>query len=209
MEDQPILNDKYELILGYEEHFAYRLGREVIDKPEATVWMILIPILFVHHAYRIKKYKAGVRSFAQGILDPRQKALDTALEEIRRGEKDKELPESAYFPDLEEIGNFDSSLLSRQLKVINIFKSHYRRLLSAEGGDYPGLLKQAYPRAGGYREFVHSLNAAEKDLNQYLAENIHTSEQGKMIVHRMQKSCVDLREEEIRFFYSKNKSVRD
>lgn len=199
------LKDKYEIIRGYEELFAYRLGREVIDKPEATVWMMLIPILFVHHAYRIKKYKTGVHSFARGILDPRQKALDMALEEIRSGTKDRDLPESAYFPDLEGIGNYDTSLLSRQLKVINLFKSHYRRLLSAEGGDYAGLLKQAYPRAGQYREFVHSLNAAEKDLNRYLAENIHSSEQGRAIVHRMQKNCIDLREEEIRFFYSKNK----
>jgi hypothetical protein len=192
----------FELIQDYEELFAHRLGREVIDKPEVSVWMILIPVLFVHHMYLVKKYKDGVRSFARGILDSRHKALDKAREEKASGQENQNLEAEAYFPDLDPDSQSDPALLSRQVQVMNILKKHYRRLLNAEQGpSYADLLQKAYPQADHYREFISRLSAAEQELNLYLTEHVHTSEEARSVVRRMEKCCADLREEEISFFY--------
>ena len=76
------LDRKYALIWSHEEQFAYRLGQEVIDKPVVSVWMIILPVLLVHHMQRVTAYKNAVRGFAQGILEPRQKALDKARRDV-------------------------------------------------------------------------------------------------------------------------------
>ena len=68
------LDQKYEIIYAHEEQFAYALAGRVVKKPEASVWMILIPILFIHHAYKINQYKEGVKSFAKGILAAKKKS---------------------------------------------------------------------------------------------------------------------------------------
>ena len=47
------LKDKYDLIHAHEVRFAYNLAKEVVKKPEVSVWMILIPVLFVHHMFRV------------------------------------------------------------------------------------------------------------------------------------------------------------
>ncbi|MFW6055342.1 MAG: NF038143 family protein, partial [Thermodesulfobacteriota bacterium] len=129
------LDRKYESILSHEEHFAYRLGREVIDKPAVSVWMILLPVLFVHHMYRVSSYKNGVRAFAGGILEPRQKALDKAREEVESGQE-REYRLEEYFPYLEFGSDRDRTLAEKQVRLIRILQKHYRCLLKAESGSY-------------------------------------------------------------------------
>lgn len=196
-------NTPYTIVHDYEEQFAYRLGREVLHKPETSVWMIIIPILFVHHMYRVNKYKTGVRSFANGIMAPRKKALDKAFEEVSEQETNSILPAEAYFPELETLSDYDPILLDKQVQVINIFKKHYRNLLPVYGDTYAEILHKAYPKARNYREFIHEVNQGEYELNQYLADHIHDSKESRDVVQRMQERCVQLREEEIRFFYER------
>ena len=195
-------DNAYEIVQDYEEQFAYRLGREVLHKPETSVWMIVIPILFVHHMYRVNKYKTGVRSFANGIMAPRKKALNKAFEEISDQIPDETLPAEEYFPELDTLPDHDPGLLDRQVQVINIFKSHYRKLLSANGTTYAELLHEAYPTSQKYKEFIRKVNHGERDLNQYLAKNIHDSDESRQVVHRLQDQSIQLREEEIHFFYN-------
>ncbi|MFW6334765.1 MAG: NF038143 family protein, partial [Desulfosalsimonas sp.] len=127
------LEKKYELILGQGEHFAYSLGKEVIDKPAASAWMILLPVLFVHHAYRIKRYKEGVQSFARGILDPRKKALDAAAHEVRTKTSLPCTMEYLYPEITASAPEKDRSLAEKQVGVIRIHQQHYRNLISAPG----------------------------------------------------------------------------
>lgn len=198
----------YEIVHDYEEQFAYRLGREVLHKPETSVWMIIIPILFVHHMYRVNKYKTGVHSFASGIMAPRKRALDKAFEEISEQEKDSILPAEAYFPELDTLPDYDPKLLDKQVKVINIFKKHYRKMLPSSGHTYAELLHKTYPQPQHYREFVREINQGEKELNEYLANHVHDSEESREVVQRMQERCGQLREEEIRFFYERGRKKK-
>ncbi|MFP4657654.1 MAG: NF038143 family protein, partial [Desulfonatronovibrionaceae bacterium] len=171
-----------------------------------SVWMILIPILFVHHMYRVNKYKNGVHSFARGIMEPKLKALEGALEETASGAECRELPPESYFPELKGREDLDKTLLSKQVRVINLLKGHYRRLMDAGGASYGQLLRRAYPRERQYKEFISRLNKTERDLNQYLTENFHTSDESVDIVRRMEKKCKLLRKKEIAFFYNSSGS---
>ncbi|MFW5975207.1 MAG: NF038143 family protein [Desulfosalsimonas sp.] len=194
------LEKKYELILNYEEQFAYTLGREVIDKPEASVWMILLPVLFVHHAYRVNRYKEAVRSFARGILDSRQRALDMARRQIESGARE-EIRGEDFFSELDSASERDLVLAEKQLEVIRIQQEHYLRLLDAPGDNYGDLIRNAYNEAGQYREYVSRLTAAEQELNRYLSENVHTDEDSRAVVQRMEDLCADLRGREVKSFF--------
>ncbi|MFP4532005.1 MAG: NF038143 family protein [Desulfobacterales bacterium] len=196
----------YDLIRDYEEQFVYELARGVVDKPEISVWMILIPILFVHHMYLMNKYKNGVHSFARGIMEPKLKALDKALKERESGTECRELPPDAYFPELAGREDLDRILLSRQVRVINLLKANYRRLMDAGGSSYGRLLRRAYPEQQQYKTFISGLTKAERDLNQYLTENFHTSEASLAIVRRMEEQCRLLRKKEFAFFYNSSGS---
>ncbi|MFO7931816.1 MAG: NF038143 family protein [Thermodesulfobacteriota bacterium] len=194
------LEKKYGAILKYEEQFAYTLGREVIDKPEASVWMILLPVLFVHHAYRVNRYKEAVRSFARGILDSRQRALDMARRQIESGGRE-EIRGEDFFSELDSASESDRMLAEKQLEVIRIQHEHYLRLLSASGDNYGDLIRNAYKEAMYYREFVDRLTAAEQDLNRYLTENVHKDEGSRAVVQRMEDFCADLRGREVKSFF--------
>lgn len=192
------LEEKYDLILGYEEHFAYSLGKEVVEKPSASVWMILLPVLFVHHAYRINRYKEAVRAFAKGILDSKKKALDAAFEEVESG-SEKPCRTADFFPELTASApESDRIIAEKQVKVIRIQQRHYRNLLESPGETYKEIVKNAYHEPGQYRAFLARLEAAEKELNRYLTEKIHTDEASRAIVQKMERCCADFRELEIK-----------
>ncbi len=195
------LGQKYEVILSYEEHFAYRLGREVIEKPAASVWMILLPILFVHHAQRISRYKAGVRSFARGILDSKQKALDMAVEDVESGSEEPCRQEDLFPEITSSAPEKDRMLVEKQVRVIRLQQRHYRRMLKAGGESYAQLLRSAYPHATQYRRFLESLSAAEQELNRYLIENVHTDEASRVVVKKIERCCSEFREKEVRSFF--------
>ena len=194
------LDKNYEIILGYEEHFAYALGREVIDKPKASAWMVLLPILFVDHAYRVNRYKAAVRAFAQGVLDSKQKALGVAFEELQSG-RDKEIRTEELFPEMGSASEQDRGLAEKQVRVTRIQQGHYRRMLSARGKTYGDLLRSVYPEARQYRSFLNELAAAEHDLNRYLTEWIYTDESSVAVVRKMEECSDQYREQEIKMFY--------
>jgi hypothetical protein len=62
------IQDKREIIHRHEVAFAETLSAEVIERPKLSVWMILIPILFVTYFYQLRRYAAGRRSLRNTIL---------------------------------------------------------------------------------------------------------------------------------------------
>ena len=77
------LDLSHRLILKEEETYALRLAWCVLDKPNLSVWMILIPILLVQYFSRSKQYRAALLSFSEKVLQTKKQSLDLAREELR------------------------------------------------------------------------------------------------------------------------------
>lgn len=194
------LDEKYEIIYAHEENFAYALAKRVVKKPEVSVWMILIPILFLHHAHKINQYKAGVKQFAGGMLASKKKALDKSYKEASTGEE-FDYGTDDYFPDVDLDTQHERVLAQKQAKVIRIMESHYKALFNTEGESMTELLRKAYGGPGDYRHYLNRMYEAEKELNRYLVENVHTNGDSIAVVRQIEKSCQELREEELKAFF--------
>ena len=84
--------DKKYLIYQEERKFAFAVASHVIDKPQLSLWMILIPVIFVYHFYRLKKYADGRKEFAHNFMITRERALnetEAAIESDRKPDLDK------------------------------------------------------------------------------------------------------------------------
>lgn len=194
------LNEKYDIIYGYEEQFAYRLAKEVLKKPEVSAWMILIPILFVHHMFKTKQYRENVKSFASNILTTRRKALDKAYKEAEAG---KSIPYGLddYFPGVPLSSKQDKVLAEKQIRVIQIIEEHYLAMLKTPGKTLEELIRGVYRNSGEYRRYLNRLTDAEMDVSRYLMEHFHTTEEARAVAMNIEKRCADLRELEINFFF--------
>ncbi len=194
---------KYEMILSHEEQFAYALARNVVEKPEASAWMILIPILFVHHFMIIKHYKIGVRTFAESILSTKQKALDKAYIEAESGKKVSYDVED-YFPQVSLATSEETILAQKEIKVIKILEDHYRPMLLKHGNTLVELIRKVYPGPEAYRYFLKRLAYKEKEVILYLMDNFHRSEDSRIVARKIEHYCEVLRKEELRLFFQKN-----
>lgn len=194
------LDEKYKRIYAHEENFAYTLAKNIVKKPDISVWMILLPVLFVHHIYRVNQYKAGVKSFAEGILLSKKKALDKTYKEISYG-KQLSYGIKDYFPDVDLTAEQDKKLAQKQLAVLHILEAHYSALMHAEGESLPAMLRNTYGDANEYRDYFNRLTAAEKEINRHLREHVHTSEAAGGIIKAIEQHSERLREEETAFFF--------
>ncbi|MFP4049808.1 MAG: NF038143 family protein, partial [Desulfovermiculus sp.] len=149
------LDQKYELLYAHEQAFSYRLAQEVVKKPEASVWMILLPVLFVHHFFRVNQYKEGVRSFAEHFLSTRKKALDKAYDQALTA-KSRDYGMDAYFPD-HALSDQDKDLAERQVQAIKVMEEHYLVLMQASGQSLEELVQNAYQSPQNYRGFLNRL----------------------------------------------------
>lgn len=201
------LDRRYALIWSHEEQFAYRLGQEVIDKPVVSVWMIILPVLLVHHMQRVTSYKNAVRAFARGILEPRQKALDMARQDVESGES-RDCGFEEYFPSLQGVSDRDRTLADKQMGVMRILRDHYRKLLKAGKESYQDLLVEVYPDREHYSRFLDRLTAAEQELNRYLTAKVHTTEDSRAVVQGMETYCNELHRKELDRFFSSASAVR-
>ena len=194
------LDKKYEQLYAHAEAFSYRLAKEVVKKPEISVWMILLPVLFVHHFYRINEYKEGVRSFAKHFLSTQQKALHKAYDQALAGSR-LDYGLDAYFPE-QNLSVQDRNLAKKQLEVLKVLEDHYLALMQASGQKLEELVQDAYQASPEqYRGFLNRLQEAEKGLNEYLLQEVHTSEESGLVLRQVEKHCSRLREEEISLFF--------
>ena len=193
------IDGKYELLYAHEQAFSYKVAQKVIKKPEVSVWMILLPVLFVHHLHKVNQYKEGVRSFAEHLLSAKKKALDKAYEQALTG-KSIDYGMDSYFP-AEALRGQDKDLAERQLQVIKAMEEHYLALMEASGESLEELVHHAYERPEQYRRFINRLEEKEQALNQYLLQKVHTSEESQLVVRKIEQQCAELRAQEMGVFF--------
>lgn len=194
------LKEKYDIIFGYEQQFAFRLAKDVLKKPETSVWMILIPILFVHHMFKAKEYRENVRSFARNIFSTRQKALDKAYREAETG-RSISYGVDDYFPDVTLVSKEDKVLAEKQIRVIRAMEDHYLAMLKWPGKTLEELIRGVYRGEGEYRRYLERLTEAEIEVSRYLMEHFHVTEEKRTVARSIESRSAELRELEVKFFF--------
>ena len=164
-------DSKKRIILENEERFAAFLATSVLDKPKISVWMILIPILFVYYIYRHQKFTVGREMFASHYMTTRKQVLDEACEAADHHRE----------PDASEVtqqAHLSESVAVAFNEWVGLLLGHYTILLNARGDSYEALVQSAYKNRMNYLMFVNQLNKAEDTLNQALAPTIEASSEG-------------------------------
>ena len=160
---------KKALVLENEATFARAVALGVIVKRPPSAWHFLLPGMFLFDFLRRSN---ETQRYSDLFLFPRKLALDGALD-ILNGEDRKEIL-SRIEEDIKRwlvsLNLYSESLHRRQMDVVDLLVDHYSRMLHAEGNDYPGLIKGAYPARESYEAYLHRLSAAEQEVDHAIAE---------------------------------------
>ncbi len=199
------LDEKYDLIEEYETGFAHRLATKLIPNPQLSVWMILIPIIFVYYFYQKDRYKTGCEEFVHHYMVSRKRALDAARKAVEGGgdpdcgtlAKTAKLPESAF---------------KVYIRFMEILVCHFQELLSRDGAEYQDLLRETYENKTNFLLFCNQLNSVERELNQVLTPAMEETQEKPQpeegeggyneAVDRMEQFTESLRREEAERFFS-------
>lgn len=157
--------------MEHEEQFAHTLAVHVLDKPKLSLWMILIPIIFVFYFYQLQKFTAGRKTFVEHYLISRKRSLDEAFEAVTSG-KDPDIGKLAGLSDVPE------DIRTHQARVFSILVDHYITLLRSDGDDFASLVQSAYKSLSHYLLYLNSLNNAEKDRDNALKPHLEKTQEG-------------------------------
>jgi hypothetical protein len=193
------LDEKCEIIRKREESFAYSLAKQVIEKPEATVWLIFLPILLVFYFQRIQKFKSSIHSFVAGITHSKMLILDATMEEVKTGVFARKRVIAGFMGSIPE----DKAELVRTKKIeeMEILRQHYLLLLGSNGSSYPELLRSSYGTSGDYRFFLNRFAQAEKEVNEAVLLASHPTPEAREAVAEMEKAAEKLREMESKVIF--------
>lgn len=194
-----VLAEKFELIREYELQFAFRVANGMISKPAVSVWLILLPFLFVYYMYQVQRYKTDIPAVAHGFMRTKQAALDLALATLR---SDRQPPAAETGPESHaETTPTVAAVKAGQQAEVALLDEHYRLLLAADGPDYASLLKSVYPTEADYQTFLERLQAIEGDVNKAVIAAFHENPEGREAVQKMEKTARSLRQTELKKFY--------
>ncbi len=196
MTEDPLEKRKRQ-ILKHEESMAHQLARRVIDKPAPSVWMILIPIFFVFHAWKIKEYATGLKDFVEHYLLSRRRALDSAYEAV----------EHNHEPDIEHLLKTDTAIPAGARTCyrawLTLLVDHFRNLLTAGGNSVSELIRNHYRNKATYLLFNNQLNTAENDYNKALLPKIEGDQQDiRYVLDKMERAIADLHRQEAEEIFS-------
>ena len=189
------LDKKKEVILDHEKKFADYVALSVIDKPKLSMWMILIPIIFVYYFYRLKKFADGRKEFAQHFILTRKRALEEAAASL----------ESSGKPDVEALVNMSTApepTHSDYREWLTVLLEHYQYLLRSEGDSLETLIRSAYKTRTNYLLFINHLNRVERQFNAALKPFLkETTEEVNHIVAAIEQRCEAMRRKDAEIFF--------
>jgi len=165
------VDQKHQIILEYEKMFADHLALKVLEKPKLSVWMILIPIIFVHYFHRIQKFNSGRNAFAENYMIARKRALDEALAVIQT-------QKTADIKWLAGLSKLPEDVHEPNQKLFELLVSHYADLMRVEGDTIESLVQSTYRNRTNYLLFINQLNQIERNLNVALKPHLTDSVDG-------------------------------
>ncbi|MGI6225359.1 MAG: NF038143 family protein [Peptococcales bacterium] len=183
---------KYQIILNYEKKSAHQITMELIEKPEISSWMFLVPIVFVPYLQRLNKYKNAVKIFEDGYLFTKKQALDVAYLMYKDG-KTKNIAldqaKKVVIKDPQALEHIQK-IYSSQLKEICLLADFYYKLFQASGNSYEEMLREVHPNKATHQEFLNALAKAEHEVNNQAiyAVKINESERSELFIKLEEKS---------------------
>lgn len=183
------MQEKINGILHAEELFAKRLALKVIERPKLSIWMILIPIIFLHYFYRFQKFNTGQKRFVENYMISIRRALNEAVEVVENGKK----PDPGSMASMSDV---PEAVRKKQADVYAVMLEHYIDLLRSKGDDVAALIRRVYQKRTNYLLFLNRLNRVEKDRNSALKPLLYETTDGvNEIVEQMERFSEILRRE--------------
>ncbi len=182
------LERKKELILQRELAFANAVGSAVFEKPKVSLWMVLVPLLFLYFIYRVQKFKNGRLNFDREFMVTRRKAMDLAVEAIETDVKpniDRVARQSGLMDALEKP-------YASWLKALVVY---YTDLLAASGDSFETLVRSAYRNRTDYLLTLNRLSTVEKDFHAALKPHMAATEGAAAIIATIEEQSRRLRRE--------------
>jgi hypothetical protein len=193
------------VVLRAEEALAHNLALAVLPRPRPSVWMILLPPLFVFFALDMARHKKEAKIFCDGFLLTKRLALDLALEEVARGQV-----QDVSFPDPPQgLGSpaVWKRIRAAQQTEIMVLRRHFCRLLRAPGETYADIVRAAYRTPGELLGVWNELGRAESAVNAIMLEDLHPGSEAREAASAMESALEDLRLEQVRRIFSQEKTL--
>jgi hypothetical protein len=171
-----------EAILAHETETARTIAARVVDKPVLSVWMILLPLTLLYYMQRHQTFKQGVAAVSEELLRTKRRALDLACR----------APSAGGAIEAEEDERVRAVRAAEAVEV-DLLAGHYRRLLEAEGADYPALVREAYGTPDAYGEFLQRLEEAERAVTRAAHRASGDSEDLAQLVERLERALSEVR----------------
>jgi hypothetical protein len=190
------IEQKKSVILEHETKLANLIAREVISKPQLSIWMIVIPIVFVYYFYGLNRYSSGKKDFVKHFLFSRRLILDRALAKVETGEE-------ADFKALAIQEMVPENAIKAYKDWAVALSESYARLLESDGVTYDALVKNCYKDEGSYLLNLNQINTTESQFYKALHKDLKQSVTGAGdVIKNMADSLGHLRREEARFIFS-------
>ncbi len=184
------MHAKRDLVLKHEEKFAGALATAVLDKPTISIWMILIPVIFVYYIYQHQKFVDGRKAFVEKYMIMKKRALDEALAAVKHTRE----------PDIDGLAKMSGhtgQILVEYSVLLGILIVHYKDLLRSKGETFESLVTSTYKNRTNYLLFANQLNQVEKRFNTALKPHLYeTTEEVDNIVTTIEHRSEKLRMEE-------------
>lgn len=204
-QEQVIMEDNYKSILDHETKTAEIITLKVLDKPELSAWMILIPIIFILFMQRHQKYYQSSKGFSAGYLYTKKIALDTAYKiynhQISREDAQTSVAKIVVKnPDAEAVV---LEIYRQQIEEIQVVCEHYLALLSSKETKYDQMVVSYYRTEDNYLDYVKRLTEAEKAVTIAATANFKDDEvEVPEILEKMEEHLIQLRLEEAKRFFT-------
>ncbi|MCJ7593363.1 MAG: NF038143 family protein [Desulfobacterales bacterium] len=160
---------KKELILERERFFANAVGSAVFEQPRISLWMILVPILFLHFIYRMQKYKNGRLKFDEEFMATRRRAVDVAVDAVVTGVN----------PNIDHVVRdlgLRAALERPYAAWMRTLVEFYMDLLRSNGDSFDSLVRSAFRNRGNFLLTLNRLNTVEKDFYEALKPQLASTE---------------------------------
>lgn len=202
-----VLEDKLKTILAYEDKIARNITARVLEKPELSVWMILIPIVFVPFMQQYQRYKDSAKAFNEGYLYTKKIAIDLSYRILKKEISHQDLHEVTKNiviknPDADQIV---LNTYYSQIQEIEILCAHYLALFASKKVSYGEMIIDYYQTKDNYLIYLKRLADAEKEVTGHsVAAFKDGMGEASDDIKKMEKHLLEIRLEEAELFFSQS-----
>jgi hypothetical protein len=190
------IEEKKSFILKNENQLASRIALDIIHKPQLSLWMILIPFVFVYYFYGLHRFANGKKEFVKHFVLTRQLILDAAIAFI-------ETNKTVDYQALARQEKVPPLAIGAYIEWAKALCDHYVKLLQVDGKSYQGLVRARYFEQGQFLMIVNQISQLESRFYRALSKELeNTVENAGDVIKKMEHSLEHLRRKEAQVVFS-------